>query len=140
MNYQNQQGQQPDFTNRGVLYKNSQPNSDKSPAIKGPLNVRGEEFHMSGWVKTNRDGTPQLDEYGNTIMQIRVTPKSELQGQQGGGQQQPQQFHQPQQQVQQGYAPQQQAVPPQQGQNAPMPQDGQNHGAPFDQGGDSIPF
>lgn len=45
-----------DNTNRGALFKNSEPKTDKSPEYTGSINVDGKEFYLNGWVKDGKKG------------------------------------------------------------------------------------
>lgn len=45
-----------DNTNRGVLFKNDEKRSDKSPDYSGNLNVDGVEFFLDAWVKEAQTG------------------------------------------------------------------------------------
>lgn len=45
-----------DNTNRGVLFKNGKKREDKHPDYTGTINVRGEEFKLSAWIKVSAKG------------------------------------------------------------------------------------
>ena len=45
-----------DNTNTGVLFKNEQKQTDKHPDYKGSINIDGEEFWLSAWIKTAKTG------------------------------------------------------------------------------------
>jgi hypothetical protein len=45
-----------DNTNRGVLFKNEDKQSDKHPDYKGNINVGGKEFWLSAWIKEGKKG------------------------------------------------------------------------------------
>ena len=45
-----------DNTNRGALFKNENPKSDRSPPYSGQLNVNGVEYWLSAWVETSQQG------------------------------------------------------------------------------------
>ena len=61
--------QQYDNTNRGVLFKDEEPKSEKSPQYTGTLNVAGIEFRLAAWVKESKAG--------NKFVSLAVTPKEE---------------------------------------------------------------
>jgi hypothetical protein len=45
-----------DNTNRGALFRNDRATSDKHPTHKGSINVNGQEFWLSAWVKEGQKG------------------------------------------------------------------------------------
>jgi hypothetical protein len=45
-----------DNTNSGALFKNTDKAKDTDRDYSGTLNVKGEEFWLSGWVKTSKKG------------------------------------------------------------------------------------
>jgi hypothetical protein len=57
-----------DNTNRGVLFKNDRKESDRHPEYKGSINVNGEEFWLSSWVKDGKNGK---------FMSLSITPKND---------------------------------------------------------------
>lgn len=58
-----------DNTNRGALFENNKKSSDKHPDYTGKINVNGEEFWLSAWVKESKSG----DEY----FSLAVSPPQE---------------------------------------------------------------
>ena len=58
-----------DNTNTGAIFVNDKKTSDKHPDRKGSLNVNGEEFWLSGWLKKDKNGNP--------FMSLAVTPKEQ---------------------------------------------------------------
>jgi len=61
--------QQYDNTNSGALFRNDDKQSDKHPDYRGPINVNGAEYWISGWLKTSKKGVK--------FMSLAVTPKDE---------------------------------------------------------------
>lgn len=47
-----------DNTNSGALFKNTRRTNERQPEFTGKLNVKGEEFYVSGWKKTRDGGDP----------------------------------------------------------------------------------
>lgn len=45
-----------DNTNTGILYKNDNRKSEKSPQYGGSINIEGVEYWLNGWVKTGKSG------------------------------------------------------------------------------------
>lgn len=45
-----------DNTNRGVLFKNDRKEKDSHPDYKGQINVGGDEFWLSAWIKDGQKG------------------------------------------------------------------------------------
>jgi hypothetical protein len=42
--------------NSGAVFKNSRPNSDKSPPLTGNALIGGVEYWISAWTKTDKNG------------------------------------------------------------------------------------
>jgi hypothetical protein len=49
----------PDFddTNRGVLFRELNKESDKHPDYTGKLNVDGKDYYIAGWIRDSKKGT-----------------------------------------------------------------------------------
>lgn len=62
-----------DNTNKGVLFKNDDKQSETHPDYKGTINVGGQEFWLSCWLNSSRDG--------KKYMSLSVKPKEARQGQ-----------------------------------------------------------
>ena len=45
-----------DNTTSGVLFKNDRKESEKHPDYTGKINVNGEEFWLSAWIKSGQRG------------------------------------------------------------------------------------
>ena len=54
--------------NSGALFKNAEKESPKHADYRGNLNVNGEEFWVSGWIKQSKNGV--------TYMSLSVKPKA----------------------------------------------------------------
>jgi hypothetical protein len=55
-----------DNTNRGVLFKNDRKEKETHPEYKGSINVDGNEFWLSAWVKDGKMGK---------FMSLSIQPK-----------------------------------------------------------------
>lgn len=56
-----------DNTNRGALFKNDKKESDNHPDYTGSIDVNGQDFWLSAWLKTS--------ESGRKYMSLSVKPK-----------------------------------------------------------------
>ena len=56
-----------DDTNRGALFKNDKQGKESRPDYKGTLNVNGQDFWISAWLKSSKAG--------NKYMSLSVQPK-----------------------------------------------------------------
>ena len=59
-----------DNTDRGVLFKNDQNGNPKRPQYRGSLNVAGQDFNISAWVKESKKD-------GSKFLSISVEPKKD---------------------------------------------------------------
>ena len=65
-----------DNTNRGTLFRNDRKETDKHPDYTGSLNVDGEEYWLSGWVK---EAGPQSKNPGMKFLSVAIKPKEQMQ-------------------------------------------------------------
>ncbi len=79
--------QQYDNTNTGAIFKNDEKeNGSKHPDYKGNLNVGGEDYWVSMWVK---ESGPNSQNPGKKFFSVSVTPKKQNQQAPARGKQQP---------------------------------------------------
>ena len=57
-----------DNTNKGVLFKNDRKVKDSHPDYKGQVNIDGQEFWLSAWIKTGQRGK---------FMSLSIQPKEQ---------------------------------------------------------------
>lgn len=76
-----------DNTNSGALFKNDKEGNENRPDYKGKINVRGEDFYLSAWLKKSKAGT--------NYMSLSVSEITDSKGQ-AKPQSQPAQQEQPQ--------------------------------------------
>lgn len=69
------QQQQYDNTNTGVLFRNKEKASSKHPDYRGTLNVNGETFWISGWIKV---AGPNARNPGDKFMSLAITPQKAM--------------------------------------------------------------
>lgn len=58
-----------DNTDTGALFKNDKKESDKHPDYRGNINVGGDEYWLSAWIKKSKSGL--------TYMSLSVKAKDE---------------------------------------------------------------
>ena len=46
-----------DNTNKGILGRNDRKTLDTHPDFSGSINIKGEEYWLSGWIKERKDGS-----------------------------------------------------------------------------------
>lgn len=63
-----------DNTNTGVLAKNTKREKDTHPEYSGFINVNGQEFWLSAWVKEGKPGSKLA---GQKFFSLAVRPKDE---------------------------------------------------------------
>ena len=56
-----------DNTNSGALFKNDKGDNEKRPDYKGNINVDGQEFYISAWLREAKSG--------KKFMSLKVEPK-----------------------------------------------------------------
>lgn len=61
-----------DNTNSGALFKNERKETANQPDYRGNLNVNGQDFWISAWIKTSRSNVK--------YMSLSVQPKDDDQG------------------------------------------------------------
>lgn len=61
-----------DNSNRGVLFKNDKKETDNHPDYKGRIDVNGQEYWLSAWIK-DRKGTNQ--KYMSLSVGDEIEPK-----------------------------------------------------------------
>lgn len=57
-----------DNTNSGVLFKNDKNGNEKRPDYKGSININGQDFFLSSWIR--------VDKSGNKFMSLKAEPKN----------------------------------------------------------------
>ena len=72
-----------DNTNRGSLFRNDRRETDRHPEYKGSINVNGEEYWLSAWVK---EAGPNAKNPGQKFFSLSVQPKNQAQTPQNGAQ------------------------------------------------------
>lgn len=59
-------------TNRGVLFRNDNRESDRHPEFTGTVNVEGKEYRIAAWVNESH-------KTGRKYFSLAISPKSEQQ-------------------------------------------------------------
>jgi len=75
--------QQYDNTDRGVLFKNEDKETDQHPDYKGRINAEGTDYWLSAWIKTAKDGRKFMS-LSVKPMEQKAAPKRQA-GQTKGG-------------------------------------------------------
>jgi hypothetical protein len=65
-----------DNTNSGLLAKNDRKEKDSHPDYRGSINIEGQEYWLSAWVKVGREGS-KLE--GQKYFSLSAQPKEEQQ-------------------------------------------------------------
>jgi hypothetical protein len=63
-----------DNTNSGLLAKNDRKEKDSHPDYRGRINVNGQDFWLSAWIKVGREGSKMA---GQKYFSLSVTPMEE---------------------------------------------------------------
>lgn len=58
-----------DNTNKGVLFKNGEKETEKHPDYRGDLDIDGKKYWLSAWINTSQKGTK--------YMSLAVKPKEQ---------------------------------------------------------------
>jgi hypothetical protein len=77
-----------DNTNSGALFKNDKQGNDNWPDYRGQINVNGEDFWISAWLKTSKKD-------GKKYMSLAIQPNDKKQQSQPSRQPSRQQARQP---------------------------------------------
>lgn len=83
--------QQYDNTDRGALFKNDRKEKDAHPDYRGSVNVGGQEYWLSAWIKDGRSGkfmslsVQPKEQRGNTDTQRDNYSQNYRPSDQGGG-------------------------------------------------------
>ena len=64
-----------DNTDRGALFKNRDKESEKHPDYRGSINVGGEDFWISAWLKESKKG----DKYMSLSVQSKESGSRQIQ-------------------------------------------------------------
>ena len=71
-----------DNTNTGALFRNDKDGNEKRPDYKGSLDVNGEQFWISAWIRESKND-------GRKFMSLKIEPKEQRQQQQPAKRQEP---------------------------------------------------
>ena len=59
----------------GVLFRNTQKQSEKSPDYSGSIKINGKDVKFSGWIKQAQSGVKYISLAVNKPMDKKETPK-----------------------------------------------------------------
>lgn len=61
-----------DNTNTGALFKNTRRTNERQPEFTGKINIRGEEFYVSGWRKPRQGGDPFISLAFESVAEVQA--------------------------------------------------------------------
>jgi len=64
-----------DNTNSGILHRNNRKTEDKHPDFAGTINVDGQEYWLSGWVKNAKEGSKLAAAGIDKFFSLALKPK-----------------------------------------------------------------
>lgn len=64
-----------DNTNTGTLFKNDRKEKDTHPDYRGAININGQEFWLSAWIREAKG----VERQGQKFMSLSVQPKEPAQ-------------------------------------------------------------
>ncbi len=65
-----------DNTNTGMMYRNEEKEEDKHPDFRGFINIDGEEYWLSAWIKEGKEGGKME---GKRFFSMSFKPKEQRQ-------------------------------------------------------------
>lgn len=63
---------------QGVLFINTQKQSEKSPDYSGSIKINGKDVKISGWIKTSKLGTKYISLAVNKPVSQKNTPQNTI--------------------------------------------------------------